>query len=302
MSSISDPPECCGRQASVLDEPEQADLLRLTKLVEHLFHVPYAYMALLGQNLEVVTRIGSGSEHWESLRTYPLAESIVKPRVWPDPSGEIVAGFDSGELRFAAAAPLRSSDGLDLGLLVIADLQPRPEFSQRDHENLEELASVLAGKMELRLLASQAREAEWRLVEAESRFRSLANAAPIMMIYSGVDGGSSFVNKAWLDFTGRDLDDELGDGFSETFHPDYRERVVDLYWEALQARAPLTLEFPMRRHDGEYRWMEARGMPRILADGKWAGYIGCFIDLTEHRATVLGLQEKVRRFEASATL
>jgi PAS domain S-box-containing protein len=265
---------------SLLDEPEQDGLLRLTKLVEHLFHVPIAYMALLGPDLTVVTRIGSGRDYWNSLRTYPLADALAKPIVWPDPSGAPTVGFVCGDVKFAAAAPLRSSDGLELGLLVISDVRPRPEFSPKDHETLQELAAVLAGKMELRLMACQAREAESRLREAENRFRNIANCAPVMIIYSGVDGGSSFVNRAWLEFTGRNLAEELGDSYAETFHPDCRERVMETYWNAFRERQPLTIQFPMRRSDGEYRWMEARGVPRFLDDGTYAGYIGCFIDLT----------------------
>ena len=273
----------CGHH-NLLDEPEHEGLLRLTKLVEHLFRVPVAYMALLGPDLTVTARIGSGSEHWEHLKTYPLAAALAQPILWPDPTGLAVAGFDCGDLRFAAAAPLRSSDGQDLGVLVIADVKPRPEFSQTDHATLNELACVLAGKMELRLMASEARDSELLLKEAEDRFRGIANSVPVMIIYSGVDGGTSFVNKTWLGFTGRSFADELGDGFADTFHPDHRDRVMDAYWHAFQERRPLTLEFPMRRHDGQYRWMEVHGMPRLLDNGKYAGYIGCVIDLTNCRS------------------
>src|ERR1019366_430854 len=98
------------------EEPELDDLLRLTKLVQHLFHVPIAYMALLGPDLTVLTRIGSGSEYWDNVRTYPLAKALAKPIVWPDPGGEPIAGFVCGKVRFVAAVPLRSSDGLELGL------------------------------------------------------------------------------------------------------------------------------------------------------------------------------------------
>lgn len=269
---------------NLLDEPEEAGLLRLTKLVERLFQVPAAYMALFGPDLTVTTRIGSGVEYSKNLKTYPLAAALAKPVVWPDSSGAPAAGFVCGEVRFAAAAPLQSNDGLELGLLVIADVKPRPDFSQEDHETLQELASVLAGKMELRLMACRAREAELEIREAENRFRNIADSAPVMIIYSGVDGGSSFVNKAWLEFTGRSFADELGDGYEDTLHPDYREHVVKTYWDAFQERKPLTIQFPMRRYDGEYRWMEGRGVPRFLDDGTYAGFISCVIDLTERRA------------------
>jgi len=262
-----------GRQ-NLLDEPEHAALLRMARMVEHLFRVPIAYMALLDTDLTVVTRIGSGSEHWGFLATYPLAELLAVPRWWPDLSGFPAAGFIGAEIKFAASAPLRSSDGLDLGLLVIADVQLRPDFSGEDHETLVELASVLSRKMELRMMAYQAREMELSRQEAERRFRGIANAVPVLIVFSGVDGVRSFVNDTLLEFTGRTPEEELGDGFADPFHPDYREGVVEAYWDAFQERRPPTIEFPMRRHDGEYRWMLARGNPRFLDNGAYAGYTG----------------------------
>ena len=193
--------------------------------------------------------------------------------VWP--------GSEDGEIRFAAAATLRASDGLQLGALVIADVIPRPDFQQQDLEVLSELAGVLAGKMELRLMAHLAREWESSIREAEARFRNIANAAPVMIIYSDADGGSSFVNKTWLEFTGRSMPDELGEGFAETFHPEHRSRVMHAYWSAFRERRPLKLEFPMRRFDGEYQWVESRGTPRFLDNGNYAGYISCFTELGE---------------------
>jgi PAS domain S-box-containing protein len=262
------------------DEPEHAQLIRMTKLVEHLFRVPIAYMAFLGSDLAVVTRIGSGSKYWENLKTFPLADAFGKLTVWPDPSGNSAPGFICGDIRFAAAAPLRAIDGLELGLLVIADVEPRTDFSQNDHMILAELASMLAGKMEQRTIACHTRELELSLEEAESRFRNIANSAPVMIIYAGVDGGSSFVNKAWLEFTGRTSAEELGDGFADTFHPDHRERVLQSYWNAFRDRKALTIEFPMLRHDGEYRWVQARGVPRFLDNEEYSGYIGCLTDLS----------------------
>jgi len=168
---------------------------------------------------------------------------------------------------------------------VIADVKPRPDFSDRDQETLNELACVLAGKIELRVIACQAREAGLAIKEAESRFRSIANAAPVMIICSGIDGVPMFVNKAWLEFTGRTLEDEIGEGFAEMFHPDFRDAAIGRYWDAFANRKPVSQEIPMRRHDGEYRWMLTQGRPRFQDDGTFSGYIGCFVDVTEQRSS-----------------
>ncbi len=276
----------------LLDEPEHAGLLRVTRLVERIFHVPAAYIAMLGPGLQVVSRIGSGNQYWTQLRSFPLRPAVGHPQVFHSGT-ESPEGFEWGDLKFAASAPLRSIDGLELGVLVIADTRRRPDFSDQDRETLSELATILAGKMELRTLACEARETELSLLEAERRFRNIANSAPVLIIYSGTDGSCSFVNKTWLEFTGRTLEEEIGEGFEEAFHPDHRQRVMELYWNAFQRREPSIIEFPMRRYDGEYRWMVARGTPRLQEDGAFAGYIGCFTDVTNQRAAALGLRKQM---------
>jgi PAS domain S-box-containing protein len=266
-------------EGGIADEPELECLARLSNLVARTFRVPVAYLALLGPDMKVSNRLGIGREMWGNLRTYPLSSALAAPVQWPDGAGGPVAGFVPGKLRFAAAAPLRSSDGLELGLLVIADTEPHPEFTSGDLSTLTELASVLAGKMELRMLLGQAREARQHANEAEMRVRTMLRHAPVMIISGGVDGDAVFVNNAWLEFTGRALEDELGPGYADSFHPDHRERVAETYWDAFAARKPCTIRFPMLRHDGEYRLIEAHGAPRFRADGTFEGFVGCFIQL-----------------------
>jgi PAS domain S-box-containing protein len=276
---------------NILDIPERPDLLRLTALVEHLFHVPIAYMALAGHTSQVVTRIGSGSEYWALLDTYPLAPVIETPMVVRDATLGLPAGVDFGDLRFVASAPLLTSNGVSLGVLVIADPNPRPSFSQSDTQALFELACTLAGKMELRMMASHARESELALRETEQRFRAIADSAPVLIICSGADGASSFVNKTWLDFTGRSLEQELSDGGAGCVHPESRTIVYETYWRAFQAREPVTVEFLMRRHDGEYRWMLCRGVPRFLEDGTFAGFVATLVDFTNHYKAIAEVQK-----------
>jgi PAS domain S-box-containing protein len=183
-----------------------------------------------------------------------------------------------GDLRFAASAPLCATDGLRLGLLVIADHRPRPEFSARDSSILTELARVLAGKMELRRIATQALEAERAVREIERRFRAFANSAPVLLACCGADGGVTFVNRAWLQFTGRDPLDSLGDGWVEAVHPEYRDEIAERVWAALAARQPLAMEVPLRRHDGVYRRMLVQSAPRFNDDGEFLGLVVCLTD------------------------
>jgi PAS domain S-box-containing protein len=263
----------------ILNQPELVSLRRLTTLVEHLFRVPVAYMALLDHSCRVTTRIGSGAEYWSFLKILPIAGPLAAPAVLTDVA--LLPGADFGGIRFAASAPLHTSSGLELGLLVIADLKPRPEFSAQDLEALAELAAVLAGKMELRMVASQAMESKLALRETEARFRAVANATPVLIISGGPDGGCAFVNKTWLEFTGRCLEESLGDDWAEDVHPEDRPGLVEAYWRALQTRQAFSRDYRMRRHDGDYRRMHGRGTPHFWEDGTFAGFVGAVVDIED---------------------
>jgi PAS domain S-box-containing protein len=266
----------------ILDAPEHADLQRLTSLVEHIFHVPVAYMALLGNADDIVVRIGSGTENAPYLRKMQLDLLIEEPQLVRDPERDLPAGVDFGPLKFAASAPLRSSSGVRLGVLVIADRVARPDFGTQDARTLCDLASVLAGKMELRMVASLALESELSLREMEQRFRGIANSAPVLLTYSGADGNCLFVNQTWLNFSGRDLDAELEDGWADLIHPEFREQVMEAYQQAFENRRSFATEAPLLRHDGQYRWVVGQGAPRFREDGSFAGYVGCLLDITDY--------------------
>src|ERR1017187_6985570 len=276
-------PDTSSYLQNILDAPEHPDLRRLTALVERLFQVPVAYMALLGANWNVVARIGNGTEYGYCLGSLRLDNLLGEAQLIRDSASDLPPGTDFADLRFAASAPLRSSSGMQIGVLVIADRAPRPDFSQTDARTLADLAGVLAGKMELRMIASMALESELSLRETEQRFRGIANCAPVPLLYSRADGACLFVNQTWLDFSGRKLEEELASGWAELIHPDHRGRVLEEYWKALETLRPFSAEAPFRRHDGQYRWMLEKGAPRYRDDGSFAGYVGCLLDITDYR-------------------
>ena len=133
--------------------------------------------------------------------------------------------------------------------------------------------------------------AEEELRESEERFRTVANAAPVMIWMSGPDKLCTFFNKGWLDFTGRSLEQELGNGWAEGVHRDDMDRCLDIYQNSFNARESFTMEYRLRRNDGEYRWLLDSGTPRFASDGAFLGYIGSCIDITERKAA----EEEARR-------
>jgi PAS domain S-box-containing protein len=134
------------------------------------------------------------------------------------------------------------------------------------------------------------------LRESEQRFRIIADQSPMMMWISGTDGGCEFANRRWLDFTGRSLEDNLGEGWAQSVHPDDVQPSMEHYLRHFQQRRPVELEYRARRHDGEYRWIHVHGMPRYGADGEFLGYIGSAIDETERRQQQAALQRSEARY------
>jgi PAS domain S-box-containing protein len=141
------------------------------------------------------------------------------------------------------------------------------------------------------------KRAEGALQETEERFRIMADTAPVLLWMSGPDGLCTFFNQPWLDFTGRTLEQEMGNGWAEGAHPDDLGRCLDTYRSACDARRPFTMEYRLHHADGTYRWVLDTGVPRFQPTGSFAGYIGSAIDITERRR-----DEDAQRFLATATI
>jgi PAS domain S-box-containing protein len=132
--------------------------------------------------------------------------------------------------------------------------------------------------------------AEEELRESEARFRTVADAAPVMIWMSSPDKLCTFFNKGWLEFTGRAIDQELGSGWAEGVHANDLDQCLEVYGTSFDARQPFTMEYRLRRNDGEYRWVLDSGIPRFGSDGTFLGYIGSCFDITERRQSELDHQ------------
>ena len=142
---------------------------------------------------------------------------------------------------------------------------------------------------------TERRKAEGAIRESEKRFRLVANTAPVMIWTAGTDRKCSYVNKTWLDFTGRAPEEELGDSWAGGLHPDDVRSSLQTYAEAFERRESFELHYRLRRHDGEFRWVLDKGVPRFNPDGSFAGYIGSCIDITERKLAEEGLATIGRR-------
>jgi PAS domain S-box-containing protein len=180
----------------------------------------------------------------------------------------------------AMAAPI-GVRGRHFGVLGAHSREPR-HFSRDDASFAQALANVIGAAVD------RARSEEL-IRDSEARFRELADTAPAIMWMTDTEGEVIFVNREWLRFTGKDPQEVLGPSWTVGAHPDDADRVLSSWLDALRRREPWEIEYRLERHDGAYRWIVARAVPRY-EDGVFAGYVGTATDIHERRA----MEERLR--------
>jgi PAS domain S-box-containing protein len=148
-----------------------------------------------------------------------------------------------------------------------------PDNSGTELQLLERIA-----QLETEIL-SQQRE---NCLRAEETFRLLADAAPILIWIADADTRCTYFNRFWLEFRGRSLEQEVGNGWVEGVHPDDQDLCIATHTKCFAARQAFRMEYRLRRADGEYRWLEATGVPRH-ENNAFRGFLGSATDVTNRR-------------------
>jgi PAS domain S-box-containing protein len=148
---------------------------------------------------------------------------------------------------------------------------------------------VIGASKVARDITSQ-KQAERALRESEQRFRVITDASPVLVWMAGTDKLCYYFNKGWLDFVGRTLEQESGNGWAENLHPEDFDDCLQIYVSNFDARRPFEMEYRMRHHSGQYRWILDRGVPRYAPDGTFEGYVGGCLDIHDQKEAA----EKVR--------
>jgi PAS domain S-box-containing protein len=137
---------------------------------------------------------------------------------------------------------------------------------------------------------TESKRAEEALRESEQRYQAVTDASPVMNWMSGTDKLCYYFNKGWLDFVGRTLEQEVGNGWAENVHPDDFDRCFQVYVSNFDTRRPFEMEYRLRHHSGQYRWIFDRGVPRYKPDGTFEGYVGGCLDIHDRKEAAEKIQ------------
>src|ERR687895_1075753 len=189
------------------------------------------------------------------------------------------------DIASAVSAPIGTPGGR-FGVLG-ASSRTTHAFTADDAHFVQAVANVIGAA------AERARTDEL-VRDSEARFRELADTTPALMWMTDAEGDVTFVNQGWLRFTGRTLDEEVGDSFGISAHPDDREDLLARWREAFGRRAEFRFEYRLQHHAGGHRWVLEVGTPRF-ARGEFVGYVGTAADIHERKQ----MEDALRESEAS---
>lgn len=278
-----------------------ADLVHLCEIAAFVSEVPTALVCVWDEGgHRVVASAGSGARQDGGRGIAGFAARVMSGIAdgtnavcWMDSAGgERPAagsnGWGPAGMRFFAGWPLVSGGGVAIGALCLVDDRPRSEgLAAGRGAMLASLARVVAGELDRsrhdRRSAEVAVASSIAIDNLNQQFAVLADAIPQLVWSAGADGTADWFNRVWHDFTGCGHADSIGAGWLGCVHPEDRERVRER-WSAAAARgADYAVEFRLRRHDGAWRWMLARGQALRNRDGVVTGWLGTCTDIDETR-------------------
>jgi PAS domain S-box-containing protein len=233
---------------------------------------------------------------------------IQRDDIWATEDGRAMFGFKKGEA-ISAGLFLQRVHEEDRGRMEQALLRAREQGDDWEIEyrilegdgticwmsgygevEIDERGKPLFMRGVSRNITKRKLTEEAAIRESESRFQTVADIAPVMIWMSDPEKQGVFFNKGWLEFSGRTMEQELGEGWLKGVHAEDLAHCLDVCGSAFANREPFTLEYRLRRKDGEYRWLLDTGTPRFDADGAFLGYIGSCIDIGERKQAELDHQ------------
>jgi PAS domain S-box-containing protein len=252
------------RRYQILDTPPEPAFDRIAEMAANLFQVPMAVVSLVDKDrVWFKSRLGIDADH--CARDAGLCSSaIASPGVYylrDAAQDERALGHPlvpALGIRFYAAAPLRTHDGLNLGTVCVLDQKPR-ELEPGETEMLTMLAALAMNQMELRLYAEKVAELEEAI--------TIIDAIPQLISVLSPEGEFLYSNQAVMDYTGLTREEVMAVDFRDRAgHPQDVEKVREKRQQALSRGVPFQIEQRARRKDGQYRWFLVQYKP--FRDGR----------------------------------
>lgn len=250
------------------------------------------------KHYEATVQRGRGMEFRNKNTLIGTVMATAQPLISNDPaqdprSGGIPDGHPPMK-SFLAIPVIKGSK--QIGMIGLGN---RPDgYDPQTVEALQPLINMLGNLIEALGNEQRRKRAEETLRESERRFRTMADSAPVLIWMSGPDRAFEYFNKGWLDFTGRTMEAEEGHGWREDVHPEDLQRYENVLNDAFSRKERFTVEYRLRRHDGEYRWMIDNGSPRYLLEGEFVGYIGTCMDIHDRKLAGQSIAESESRYRA----
>lgn len=235
----------------------------------------------------------SGYEVCEQLKANPATQAI--PVIFLSALNEAfdkVTAFKSGGADYISK-PFQLEEIL---IRIQHQLQLKQAIEQFQQLNSELEDRVRQRTQELQQANVALQTANAALYESESRFRDMANSAPMLLWLTNAAGESIFFNQRWLEFTGRTLEQALSGHWIENVHPDDRQTCQDRHRQAMQNRADVVSEYRLLHVSGDYRWILDTGKPRYSQQGEFIGYIGSCLDISDRKQVEQELKIRERQF------
>lgn len=154
-----------------------------------------------------------------------------------------------------------------------------------------EINSLTERIKELERENSILRKQQIEITEAKELYLKIFEEFPALIWRSRLDKLCDYFNKTWLDFTGRTMEQEFGNGWAEGVHPEDFDFCLQTYVTAFDKRQSFLMDYRMKNKSGEYRWIRDFGRPFYDLDNTFLGYIGSCYDITENKNNELKLIE-----------
>ena len=288
----------------IIDTEPEALFDGIARLAGELCQCPIVFLSLIdGERQWFKSRIGfevQSARREESFCAETILGSspFIVPDISKDPrfaSHPLVNGAPYA--KFYAGAPIITKDNFAIGSLCVLHTQPHA-LSPTQFTSLATLAEQAARHIETRAELGIFQAKVNALGESERRFRTIADASPMLLWISDEAGNRTFFNQAWCEFTGLSREDSIADHWMKSIHPDDRE-VYNTRWdETSHQKIRFQQEFRLRHCSGTYRWVLEQAMPMFSSSGRLEGYVSSCVDLSSRMTDELQYQNNEARFRA----